>query len=232
MVCLILATAGTAAMSAGGRLYNSVMYSLVARYAVPAIYGWVALMILLSPSWIKWIRQHRTGALTICLVLLLTVIPMQSKAWFPNLNKQFGTSIAGLTLTLQVHDPLPLRTIYFRDKEEYPPSRVLGIAKKSMEHELSIFSRDPYKTVIAEWGQQIEPVGPLAPETRGDGRDDQQRHDQNHAHHLEPDHRDGERQPHHRQIDRAQVDPLPRRMFGVEGGKHHGTAQQHHQRQQ
>ncbi|MFG0249382.1 MAG: hypothetical protein ACF8OB_10885 [Phycisphaeraceae bacterium JB051] len=158
MICVILAIAGTAAMSAGGRLYKSVLYALVARYSVPAIYGWVCFMILLSPAWIKWLSRKRPMGLIVCFLLLMIAIPMQSKAWFPNVNKQFATRLAGLTLTLQIHDPLPLGVIYFRNNDEYPASRVLGIAKLTMDHRLSIFSREPYKTVIDQWDKPIKPV--------------------------------------------------------------------------
>ena len=154
----ILATIGTAAMAAGGRLFKSVMYSLVGRYSVPAIFGWVAFIAFLAPSMYQWLEVKKIKAQRICLVLLLTVIPMQLTALSPNYNAIYAHKVAALALSLQIHDRQPMRTIYF-DKGDNNYKRVLMFAKETLDRNLSIFSRDPYRQILDQWGKPYPVTG-------------------------------------------------------------------------
>jgi hypothetical protein len=112
LLIFIIYVGGTAIGTAGGRLLFGLDQALSSRYTTPAIFGWLALLCLISP-WLTSLRSsfRYSNSIVFSIILLLLLIYQLAALKIPRVNS-YDRYISGLALSLGVKDSAQIEKIY------------------------------------------------------------------------------------------------------------------------
>lgn len=147
LLAFILYVGGTALGTASGRLSHGVDQALSSRYMTPALMAWAALFVLLLPriarrcaarQWLLWIPLA---------LLMLSMLPLQLKAFRSNAAELFEQKIAALAVEIGVKDKPQINHVF--------PSvdAALAIGAKASAKDYSVFGQADLKGIHERIGQ-------------------------------------------------------------------------------
>lgn len=141
---------GLCALAAANRRANlGIAQALVSRYSTPALTGWVALMVAYADQIVPWFEKGKKQFFIPVSLMLLALLPFQSKA-LANLDDGVADRVvAALALAYQINDEKQI-------KEVFPePSYALEVSKRAVLAKHSIFGLDPIKDAASMIGTRL-----------------------------------------------------------------------------
>lgn len=157
----IIYIAGTAFVTAAGRVSQGLEQALSSRYTTPALIAWALLLVILLPYFRNFsdIKQNRIKSSF--LVIIIAMLPYQLKALKHREEAVFNEKLAALQVALHIKDD---KQILFT----FPnPNWAIQIVSNDAVNQASIFSKYPYKDMFSKLGTTIEAIGEPTERCRG-----------------------------------------------------------------